>query len=57
MSRLALMILFAMQIFYIYHLYRKAGVKKFLMGMENTNEATLKKIKKEGATQKDRKAI
>lgn len=41
----------------ILHLYRKAGVERFLMGMENTDEATLKKIKKGGATQKDREAI
>lgn len=41
----------------ILHLYRKAGVARFLMGMENTDEATLKKIRKGGATQKDREAI
>ncbi|MEL6496473.1 MAG: magnesium-protoporphyrin IX monomethyl ester anaerobic oxidative cyclase [Cyanobacteria bacterium J06623_7] len=41
----------------ILHLYRQAGVERFLMGMENTDEATLKKIKKGGATQKDREAI
>ena len=41
----------------ILHLYRKAGVERFLMGMENTDEATLKKIKKGGAAQKDREAI
>ena len=41
----------------ILHLYRKAGVERFLMGMENTDEATLKKIRKGGATQKDREAI
>ena len=29
----------------ILHLYRQAGVERFLMGMENTDEATLKKIK------------
>ncbi|MDJ0595603.1 MAG: magnesium-protoporphyrin IX monomethyl ester anaerobic oxidative cyclase [Pleurocapsa sp. MO_226.B13] len=41
----------------ILHLYRQAGVARFLMGMENTDEATLKKIKKGSATQKDREAI
>ncbi|WP_103669521.1 magnesium-protoporphyrin IX monomethyl ester anaerobic oxidative cyclase [Pseudanabaena sp. BC1403] len=41
----------------ILHLYRKAGVERFLMGMENTDEATLKKIRKGGATQTDREAI
>lgn len=41
----------------ILHLYRKAGVERFLIGMENTDEATLKKIKKGGAAQKDREAI
>jgi len=41
----------------ILHLYRQAGVERFLMGMENTDEATVKKIKKGGATQKDREAI
>jgi anaerobic magnesium-protoporphyrin IX monomethyl ester cyclase len=41
----------------ILHLYRQAGVERFLMGMENTDEATLKKIKKGGGTQKDREAI
>jgi len=28
----------------ILHLYRKAGIERFLMGMENTDEATLKKL-------------
>ncbi|MEO1375355.1 MAG: magnesium-protoporphyrin IX monomethyl ester anaerobic oxidative cyclase [Cyanobacteria bacterium J06635_10] len=41
----------------ILHLYRKAGVERFLMGMENTDEATLKKIRKGGATKTDREAI
>ena len=41
----------------ILHLYRKAGIERFLMGMENTDEATLKKIKKGSATKKDREAI
>lgn len=41
----------------ILHLYRKAGVERFLMGMENTDEATLQKIKKGSETKTDREAI
>lgn len=43
----------------VYSSPRKASIRveRFLMGMENTDEATLKKIKKGGATQKDRQAI
>ncbi|MCH2547112.1 MAG: magnesium-protoporphyrin IX monomethyl ester anaerobic oxidative cyclase [Alphaproteobacteria bacterium] len=41
----------------ILHLYRKAGVVRFLMGMENMDEATLKKIKKGGSIAKDRQAL
>lgn len=41
----------------ILHLYKKAGILRFLMGMENTNEATLKAIRKGGTTAKDRQAI
>jgi anaerobic magnesium-protoporphyrin IX monomethyl ester cyclase len=41
----------------ILHLYKKAGVARFLMGMENYDEATLLKIRKGGSTTKDRKAI
>ncbi len=41
----------------ILHLYKKAGVARFLMGMESYDEATLKKIRKGGDTTKDRKAI
>jgi anaerobic magnesium-protoporphyrin IX monomethyl ester cyclase len=41
----------------ILHLYRQAGVERFLLGIENTDEATLEKIKKGGATQSDREAI
>ena len=41
----------------ILHLYRKAGVERFLMGMENTDEATLAKIKKGSETKTDREAI
>ena len=39
------------------HLYKKAGVERFLMGMENTSESVLKAIKKGGSTTKDREAI
>ena len=38
-------------------LYRKAGWTRFLLGMENTDEATLKLIRKGGTTVKDREAI
>lgn len=41
----------------ILHLYRKAGVERFLMGMENTDEATLAQIKKGSKTRTDREAI
>jgi len=41
----------------ILHLYKKAGFERFLMGMENTDEATLALIKKGGTTAADREAI
>ncbi|NET47859.1 MAG: magnesium-protoporphyrin IX monomethyl ester anaerobic oxidative cyclase [Merismopedia sp. SIO2A8] len=41
----------------ILHLYRQAGVERFLLGMENTDEATLKTIRKGSATSTDREAI
>ncbi|MBW6524951.1 magnesium-protoporphyrin IX monomethyl ester anaerobic oxidative cyclase [Sphingomonas sp. RHCKR47] len=41
----------------ILHLYKRAGFERFLMGMENTDEATLKLIRKGGAVAKDREAI
>jgi anaerobic magnesium-protoporphyrin IX monomethyl ester cyclase len=41
----------------ILHLYRKAGFERFLLGIENTDEATLKTIRKGGATKTDREAI
>ncbi|MDQ3814984.1 MAG: magnesium-protoporphyrin IX monomethyl ester anaerobic oxidative cyclase [Armatimonadota bacterium] len=41
----------------ILHLYKKAGVARFLMGMESYDEATLLKIRKGGTTTKDREAI
>jgi anaerobic magnesium-protoporphyrin IX monomethyl ester cyclase len=41
----------------ILHLYRKAGFQRFLLGIENTDEATLEKVRKGGATKTDREAI
>ncbi len=41
----------------ILHLYKKAGVLRFLMGTENTDEETLREIRKGGSTAKDREAI
>lgn len=41
----------------ILHLYKQAGFERFLMGMENTDEATLELIKKGGTTSSDREAI
>lgn len=39
------------------HLYKQAGVERFLFGMENYDETVLKKIKKGGSVSKDRQAI
>ena len=39
------------------HLYRKAGIERFLLGIENTDEATLQKIRKGRRDQIDREAI
>ncbi|MEO0618449.1 MAG: magnesium-protoporphyrin IX monomethyl ester anaerobic oxidative cyclase [Pseudomonadota bacterium] len=39
------------------HLYKQAGVERFLMGMENTDATVLAKIKKGGSTSTDREAI
>jgi anaerobic magnesium-protoporphyrin IX monomethyl ester cyclase len=39
------------------HLYKQAGFERFLMGTENTDEDTLRLIRKGGATSKDREAI
>lgn len=39
------------------HLYKKAGFERFLMGTENTDEDTLRLIRKGGATSTDREAI
>lgn len=41
----------------ILHLYKKAGVIRFLMGMENTDPATLELIRKGSTTSIDREAI
>jgi anaerobic magnesium-protoporphyrin IX monomethyl ester cyclase len=41
----------------ILHLYRKAGVLRFLLGLEGTDEATLVTVRKGGSRAKDRKAI
>lgn len=41
----------------ILHLYRKAGCVRFLLGMESTDEETLKRVKKGGSTTTDREAI
>jgi anaerobic magnesium-protoporphyrin IX monomethyl ester cyclase len=41
----------------ILHLYKQAGWERFLLGMENTDEATLALIKKGGTTRADREAI
>jgi anaerobic magnesium-protoporphyrin IX monomethyl ester cyclase len=39
------------------HLYKKAGVARFLLGMENTDEKTLELIRKGSTTAIDREAI
>lgn len=41
----------------ILHLYKKAGVIRFLLGIESYNEATLKHIQKGANTSEDRQAI
>ena len=41
----------------ILHLYKAAGFERFLLGMENTDEATLKLIRKGGTTTSDREAV
>jgi anaerobic magnesium-protoporphyrin IX monomethyl ester cyclase len=41
----------------ILHLYKQAGFERFLLGMENTDEATLRLIRKGGGTKSDREAI
>jgi anaerobic magnesium-protoporphyrin IX monomethyl ester cyclase len=39
------------------HLYKKAGFERFLLGIENYDEAVLDKIKKAGTISKDKEAI
>ena len=39
------------------YLYRRAGVERFLLGIENTNEATLARIQKGADASTDREAI
>lgn len=41
----------------ILHLYRRAGFERFLLGIENTDEATLQRVRKGGTTRTDRRAI
>jgi len=41
----------------ILHLYKRAGMLRFLLGMENTDEATLQKIRKGSTAATDREAI
>jgi anaerobic magnesium-protoporphyrin IX monomethyl ester cyclase len=41
----------------ILHLYRKAGVERFLLGVENTDAATLERVRKGATTTTDREAI
>lgn len=41
----------------ILHLYKKAGVIRFLLGIESYDEAMLKTIKKGGSTSEDQQAI
>ncbi|TPI62384.1 magnesium-protoporphyrin IX monomethyl ester anaerobic oxidative cyclase [Mesorhizobium sp. B3-1-7] len=41
----------------ILHLYRRVGVIRWLLGMENTDEETLSLIRKGGSTKSDREAI
>lgn len=41
----------------ILHLYKKAGVARFLLGMESTNAGTLQKIRKDSHKETDREAI
>ena len=41
----------------ILHLYKEAGVARFLLGIENYDEDTLRKISKGGTIDKDREAI
>jgi anaerobic magnesium-protoporphyrin IX monomethyl ester cyclase len=39
------------------HLYRQAGIRRILLGMDQTDESTLRQIRKGGSTEKDREAV
>ncbi|WP_434777963.1 magnesium-protoporphyrin IX monomethyl ester anaerobic oxidative cyclase [Neisseria sp. Ec49-e6-T10] len=41
----------------ILHLYKKAGFERFLLGLEHTDDVTLKRIKKGSTTKEDQLAI
>jgi len=41
----------------ILHLYKRAGIRRVLLGMDQTDEATLQEIRKGGSTGKDRQAV
>jgi anaerobic magnesium-protoporphyrin IX monomethyl ester cyclase len=41
----------------VLHLYKQAGFARFLLGIENYDEDTLRKIHKDGTTRTDREAI
>jgi len=41
----------------ILHLYKRAGIRRILLGVDQTDEATLSQIRKGGAADKDREAI
>ena len=41
----------------ILHLYKKAGVARFLLGIESYDEGTLRKVRKGASVSKDREAI
>jgi radical SAM superfamily enzyme YgiQ (UPF0313 family) len=41
----------------ILHLYKKAGITRILLGLDNTDEETLRKIRKGNEIGKDREAI
>jgi len=41
----------------ILHLYKKAGITRILLGLDNTDEETLRKIRKGNEIAKDREAI
>ncbi len=41
----------------ILHLYKRAGVIRFLLGIESYDEETIRKIQKGATTSEDRRAI